>query len=87
VKLVVSVMQGKLQKKWLNGSDMDNSDDSEPEAEDTSTLDQNCEESDEVENEEVRTDTCKEQGDFFDHIGLFILKYQHCYAVFMQIVR
>ncbi len=64
---------------------MDNSDDSEPE--DTSTSDQNCEESDEVENEEVKTDTCEEQGDFFDHIGLFILKYQRCYAVFMQIVR
>ena len=72
MKLVVSVIHGKLQKKWLNGSDMDNSDDSEPE--DTSTSDQNCEESDEVENEEVKTDTCEEQGDFFDHLGLFFLE-------------
>jgi very-short-patch-repair endonuclease len=49
---------------YPHGGDMDNSDDSETGAEDTSKSDQNYEESDEVEDEEVNTDTCEEQGDF-----------------------
>ena len=49
---------------YPQGIDVNNSDDSEQGADDTSTSNQYYEESDEVENEKVNTDTYEEQADF-----------------------